>query len=164
MGRLDTALKEEMARVGKKVVRERQAKTVEEVKRLKKRVTSLQAEVDAIKRELATMRAKQRIGRAARSVSQGAQEKIRMSPTLIKKLRRKLGISQSNLAALVGVSDAAVGFWEAGKTSPRPTMKARIAALRKLGRRDVQRLLAEKTGKPPSQSTATRRKGVRRKK
>jgi len=37
----------------------------------------------------------------------------------------------------------AVGNWESGKSRPRDESKARIAALRSLGRREVRRLLAE---------------------
>jgi len=67
---------------------------------------------------------------------------VRMSPTLIRSLRNRLGISQADLAKLVGVSTVAVGNWESGKSKPRPESKARVAALRGLGRREIKRLLA----------------------
>jgi len=68
---------------------------------------------------------------------------VRMSPRLIRTLRKRLGISQADLAKLVGVSTVAVGTWESGRSRPRAESKARIAALRSVGRREVKRLLAE---------------------
>ena len=62
---------------------------------------------------------------------------------LIRTLRSRLDISQADLAQLVGVSAVAVGSWESGKSRPRPETKARIVALRALGRREVRRLLAK---------------------
>ena len=79
-----------------------------------------------------------------KSVSSEDGGKVRLSPQLIKKLRKRLNISQPELAILVGVSPAAVGFWETGKSNPRPDTKARLVALRSLGRRDARRLLEEK--------------------
>ena len=66
-----------------------------------------------------------------------------MTPRLIRALRSRLGISQAELAKLVGVSTVAVGQWESGRSRPRAESKARIAALRSLGRREVKRLLVE---------------------
>jgi len=66
-----------------------------------------------------------------------------MTPKLIRSLRSRLGISQAELAKLVGVSTVAVGQWESGRARPRAESKARIAALRSVGRREVRRLLAE---------------------
>ena len=67
----------------------------------------------------------------------------RLSPGLILTLRRRLKITQAELAKLVGVSTVAVGLWESSSTHPRRETKARIVALRSLGRREVRRLLAK---------------------
>jgi len=143
MGRVESALKDEIRRLAKKVAREMQAKTVEDVRRLKVRVSALQEEVKRLKHEQAQARARERMATAEESVSEEAASQIRMSAGLIRKLRKRLKVSQPEFAKLVGVSNAAVGFWESGKSNPRPALKAKIAALRKLGRRDARRLLEE---------------------
>ncbi|MFC1806013.1 helix-turn-helix domain-containing protein [Planctomycetota bacterium] len=68
-------------------------------------------------------------------------EKARLSPGLIKKLRKRLAISQAELAELIDVSTTTVAFWEQGRNRPTEESKAAIVALRKLGRRDVKRML-----------------------
>jgi len=145
MGKVESVLKDEIRRVAKKVSREVQAKTVEDVRRLKARLSALQEEVKRLKHEQAQAQARERMATAKESVPEEATSKIRMSAKLIKKLRKRLNVTQPELARLVGVSNAAVGFWESGKSNPRPVLKVKIAALRQLGRRDVRRLLEEMT-------------------
>ena len=144
MGRIETALKEEIGRIAKKQTRQMLEKHVGDIRRLKKRVAELQAEVDGLKAAGAKAAAKAKVAAAARSAGDDTQSRVRLSPGLIKKLRKRLNISQPNLALLVDVTPAAVGFWETGKSNPRPDKKAKLVALRSLGRRDVKRLLAEK--------------------
>jgi hypothetical protein len=55
-----------------------------------------------------------------------------------------LGISQKGLAVLAGVTVGAVGLWEKGKFRPAANKKAVLVALRKLSKREVQKILAEK--------------------
>jgi DNA-binding transcriptional regulator YiaG len=70
----------------------------------------------------------------------------RFTPERIRNLRRKLGISQKGLAVLAGVTVGAVGLWEKGKFRPAANKKAVLVALRKLSKREVQKILAEKKG------------------
>ena len=73
----------------------------------------------------------------------------RLSRGLIRKLRASLGMTQGKLATLVGVSHAAVGAWEYGKAKPESRNREALAALRKLGKREVRGILATKvTGSP----------------
>jgi DNA-binding transcriptional regulator YiaG len=74
-------------------------------------------------------------------------KKSRFSPPLIRSLRKQLGISQKELAILAGVTVGAAHLWESGKFKPKDEKKAVMVALRKLGRRDVRKLLEEKVTK-----------------
>lgn len=143
MGKVENALKEEIVRLAKKVARQTQAKTVEEVRRLKARVSALQAEVGALKHERAQAEAHERMALAMQAIPEDEAASIRMSGALIKKLRARLKLTQPELAKLLGVSNASIVSWEGGKANPRPAMKAKLAAVRQLGKRDVQRLLEE---------------------
>src|SRR4030043_2219771 len=68
----------------------------------------------------------------------------RLTPERIAGLRRKLGISQRELGVLVGATTGAVLSWEKGKFKPQGGKKAALVALRKMRRRDVRKMLAEK--------------------
>ena len=140
MGKLETAFREEALRLARKVNRAAQAAVQHDLRRLKERVRSLQAEVAQLRTATASEHARFRMEKAA--MGGDAARQVRISPQLIKKLRRKLKVSQPEFARLLGVSLSSIGFWESGKVQPRQAMKLRIAALRRLGRRDIRRMLA----------------------
>ena len=78
---------------------------------------------------------------------EATQEEVkisRFSPRLIRSLRGQLGITQNELAVLAGVTVGAIHQWESGMFRPREEKKGLLVALRKLGRREVRRLLEEK--------------------
>jgi DNA-binding transcriptional regulator YiaG len=57
-------------------------------------------------------------------------------------LRKKLGLSAAEMGKLMGVSAQSVYHWETGKSRPRAAQLAAIAAVRKLGKREVAQRLA----------------------
>jgi hypothetical protein len=50
------------------------------------------------------------------------------------------------MGILVGATLGAVASWEKGKFKPQGEKKAALVALRKVGKRDVKKMLAEKPG------------------
>jgi DNA-binding transcriptional regulator YiaG len=68
----------------------------------------------------------------------------RLSPRLIQSLRRHLGITQKELAILSRVTIGAVQQWESGKFRPKQEKRGAIVALRKMGSREVRKLLERK--------------------
>jgi len=114
------------------------------VRRLRRRMSELEQEVHDLKAARAQEQVQTKIRTAAETVAGAQAAAVRVSPRLIRALRNRLGISQADLARLVGVSTVAVGQWESGRSRPRSASKARIAALRSVGRREVRRLLAER--------------------
>ena len=91
----------------------------------------------------------------------------RLTPERISNLRKKLGISQRELGVLVGATIGAVLSWEKGKFKPRGDKKAALVALRKVRKRDVRKMLAErpvetKREEPPKKnSKRTKKKKLR---
>ena len=82
--------------------------------------------------------------KASRSKLRATDEETqaaRLSPGLIRKLRKRLGLSQEGLGLLTDVTRGAVAGWEAGYSRPRAAHRSVIVALRKLGKREVQDLL-----------------------
>lgn len=156
MGKMEQAFKAEIVRLARKELRATCLPLAREVRRLKRLVSEMRRTVRPLKALGSELEA-QRAAEVARL--QAAPEEVkaaRISPRLVKKLRAKLAISQGELASLVGVSPGAVAFWEQGKARPREQTKAALVALRKLGRRDVKKLLAEK--KAARQAAPKRRK------
>jgi DNA-binding transcriptional regulator YiaG len=58
-------------------------------------------------------------------------------------LRKKFGLSAVQMAQLLGVSNQSVYHWEAGKSKPRAAQLQAIAAVRKLGKKEVAARLAQ---------------------
>jgi len=57
--------------------------------------------------------------------------------------RAALGLTQAQMARLIGASSLSVYKWESGKVQPRAAQKAQIAAALKLGKRAVKAKLQE---------------------
>ena len=145
VGKVETVLKAEIARLARRETRALIAKHVDEIRRLRRRLAEVEQELRALKAARAEELVKRKIRAAAETVAGAQAATIRMTPRLIRALRKRLDISQAQLAKLVGVSSVAVGAWESGRSRPRSDSKARIAALRTVGRREVRRLLAKRT-------------------
>ena len=77
-----------------------------------------------------------------------------VSASGIRKLRKKLGISQKKLASLVGVSAATVVAWEGGKYRPRDGKAGELSNLAKWDKADVRNSLANKEPKPAEEKSA----------
>lgn len=74
------------------------------------------------------------------------------SPSNIRSLRKKLGISQKGLASLLGVSIGSVVSWEGGKFKPRKDKVAELSDLVKWDKEDVRNVLAKKESQEPTES------------
>lgn len=57
--------------------------------------------------------------------------------------RAELGLTQAQMARLIGASSLSVYKWESGKVQPRAAQKEQIAAALKLGKRAVKAKLQE---------------------
>ncbi|MBL7134073.1 MAG: helix-turn-helix domain-containing protein [Phycisphaerae bacterium] len=149
MGRMEQALKSEITRLAKKQVRAACRPLAMDVRQLKRTVSALRKTVAALEK-LGTDFQVQRTAEQARLGAPAEEVKAaRLSPTLIKKLRKRLGITQGELATLVGVSHSAVGSWEYGIAKPEGRNREALVALRKLGKREVQGILATKAEQSP---------------
>jgi DNA-binding transcriptional regulator YiaG len=82
----------------------------------------------------------------------------RFSPRLIRSLRGHLGITQKELAILTDVTVGAIHQWESGQFKPSMKKKAVMVALRKLGRREVRKLLEGKKTQMAEKRVPSRRK------
>ncbi len=86
----------------------------------------------------------------------------RLTPERISRLRKKIGISQRELGILTGASIGAILSWEKGKFRPKGEKKAALVALRKLKKREVKKMLADKAEESKKGKAVTRRPKKRR--
>ena len=156
MPKIEQVLKSEIIRLAKKQIRATCGPLARDVRELKRRVSQLSRTVAALDKMRAVMEAKRAAEGVKLEVPEEQAKAARLSPLLIKKLRARLGLSQGQLACLVGVSGPAVAFWEQGRSRPQGQNRAALVALRGLGRREVKRMLGEKAeaGKPVSREKA----------
>jgi DNA-binding transcriptional regulator YiaG len=159
MGKMEQSIKSEIIRLARKEMRATCLPLAREVRQLKRLVSELRRTVRPLKVLGAELEAQKA---AELSKLQAPPEEVqasRLSALLIKKLRARLDLSQGEMALLVGVSGAAVASWEQGKVKPRGHNKEALVALRKLGRREVRKLLADKKPQP---GPKTRRRKAKR--
>ena len=144
MGKVEGIIKSEIERLAKREVRKISVPLGKDVRLLKITVSQLRKTVSALER-FATHQQKE-LSKAKVPLEVAPEEiKIaRFSPRLIRSLRKRLNITQKELAILAGITVGAVHQWESGKFKPREEKKALIVALRKLSRREVRKLLEEK--------------------
>ena len=81
-----------------------------------------------------------------------------MTARTVKALRKRLGLSQSNLAAVLGVSSMTVYNWESGAVKPGSAGVAKILVAKSLGKREVNEILA----KAPAKKTPTKKAATKK--
>jgi DNA-binding transcriptional regulator YiaG len=144
MGKMESIIKSEIQRLTKREIHKTSAPLVRDIWLLKNEVSQLCKIVLLLERSAAHQR--KVLGKREKTLEASLEEvkASRFSPRLIRSLRNHLGISQRELAVLTGVSLGAAHQWETGKFRPKDEKKKVLVALRKIGRREVRRLLEEK--------------------
>jgi len=102
-----------------------------------------------------------RLRPAIPQVSEEEAKAARLSLRLIESLRRRLGLSQTALARLVGVSAAAVAHWVAGDSMPTGQNRMTLVALRRVGKRELKELFARRVKETTSRKRRTRKRPVK---
>jgi DNA-binding transcriptional regulator YiaG len=144
MGKLEGMLKSEIMRLAKRETRRIALPLRRDLRTLKNVVSQLRKSVFGL--EKWTTQQKREIGKGKIPLEATPDEvkKSRFSPRLIRNVRKRLGVTQKEMASLAGVTVGAIYQWEQGIFEPRGKKKGILVALRKLGRRAVRKLLEEK--------------------
>jgi DNA-binding transcriptional regulator YiaG len=144
MGKLEATIKSEIMRLAKRELHKVSVPLRRDVRLLKNTVSQIRKAVLPLERFAAHQQkelARPEIGLKA---TPEEVKKSRFSPRLIRTLRKKLGITQKELAILAEVTVGAAHLWETGKFQPSSEKRGIIVALRKLRRREVRELLDRK--------------------
>ena len=131
-------LKKEIARVARKELRE-------EISSLRKNSSTYRSEIAELKRKIKAMESQLRsLGRTQRAVVAKApaveipSKRSRagaFDAAALLAQRKHLGITQGQMAQLLGASSLSVYKWESGQVAPRAAQVERILAVMKLGKR-----------------------------
>ena len=145
MPNLATILKDEIGRLARKEARAVCGPIQDQVRDLKKTVRQQRDLISRLEKQIGQLKAvsakpSEKI-LSAPDVGQSAQ--IRLSASSIKKHRKRLKLSQTELGQLLNVSTNTILRWEAGTSKPRESYRPGIAQLRTMGVREVKKLLGE---------------------
>jgi len=141
MPNIASILKDEILRLARKEVRI-------EIEGLKKASAKYRSDISDLKRRVAVLEKNQarnegKKAREATTESEGeANTRFRFGAKRFAAQRQKLGLSAGDMGTLIGVSAQTVYNWEAEKSRPRQSQLVAIAALRKMGKREIKTRLA----------------------
>lgn len=144
MGKLEGMIKSEIVRLAKREVRKIARPLSRDVRSMRSTVSQLRKTVLALQRLTARQESESRKEKVLLEAAPEEVKKSRFSPRLIHTLRKRLGITQKEMATLTGVTVGAIYQWEQGMFEPRGQKKGMLVALRRLGRREVRKLLEER--------------------
>jgi len=145
------------ARIATAGIREAKIKLTKTVADLKRKIAKLQGEnkwlVTAEKKRLAQKP----------QIAPETSGKARLTAKGIRRLRRKLGLSQAGFAKLLGASTQTVHMWETkeGPLRLRGNTLASVLSAREMGARDAKRRIAEMETKKPSPKVVKRKRAKR---
>ena len=157
MAKLETVIRESIARGARRQIRMAVTPLRREVMRLRRRVAELQGTLTTLRRNAAGWKRIMEAAPPVPLVSEEEAKSARLSPRLIQSLRKRLGLSQTALARLVGVSAPAVAHWEAGNSTPTGQNRAAVVGLRKVRKREVKEMLARRAKEKASRRSRTRK-------
>ena len=141
MPNIASILKDEILRLARKEVRI-------EIEGLKKASAKFRSDISDLKRRVAVLekhqaRSDRKNAQKATTEPEGGESiRFRFSAKRFAAQRQKLGLSAGDMGTLIGVSAQTVYNWEAEKSRPRQSQLVAIAALRKMGKREIKARLA----------------------
>jgi DNA-binding transcriptional regulator YiaG len=146
------------ARIATAGIREAKIRLTKTVADLKRKIVKLQGE-----NKWLTAAEKRRLAQKPQ-ITPEASKKARLTSKGIRRLRRRLGLSQANFAKLLGASTQTVHMWETkeGPLRLRGNTLAAVLSAREMGAREVKRRIAETEMKRPSRKVVRSKRAKRR--
>jgi DNA-binding transcriptional regulator YiaG len=140
MPNLAQVIKQEISRVARKEVRE-------DIALLRKASASHRSEIAALKRAVKDLSAQLRSAQKAlaRTALSAVDEQLAGRPgrkrafsaDRLKAKRQALGMSQAQMAQLLGISSLSLWKWESGQVNPRASMLERYFVAMSMGKREA---------------------------
>jgi DNA-binding transcriptional regulator YiaG len=149
MGKVEGVIKSEIVRLARREMRQNFVPLNRDVRSMKTTISQLRKAVSGLQRFVAQQEKAMKAQKTVLEAPPEEVKKARFSPRLMKTLRKRLGVTQREMAALAGVTVGAIYQWEKGIFEPRGEKKRVLVALRKLRRREARKLLEEKKAEMP---------------
>ena len=153
MPNIATVFKAEITRLARRELRgnsENLKKAVaaqrSEIASLKRRVQALEAMVKRLAKAAGADQRGPRTAAPAQESDASDSSSLRFRAKGMAANRKRLGLSAADFGLLVGATGQSIYAWETGKTKLRPQALAAIAALRGIGKREVEARLASLKG------------------
>jgi DNA-binding transcriptional regulator YiaG len=134
-------LKEEITRLARKEIRSTCDPLRSQVRALRSKVRSQEREIAKLSKALAKMVDQSAGTKTTLYAPEEAPTRARVTPASIRRHRLRLGLSQADLAQLLGVSTNTVVRWEAGTSGPRAHHRNALIRIRDLGVREATKML-----------------------
>ena len=152
MAKIESVIKTEIVRLARREMRAAFLPLKKEVRQMSIKLSGLSKGIASLNRLAKELH----LGEASPKLESTPEEvkASRLTAGHILGLRRKIGISQRELGILTGTSPVTVLAWEKGKFKPKANKKAVLVALRKLGKREARKLLAQKASAPGKRAQA----------
>ena len=137
MPKLATVLKDEITRLARKEVRAESLPMHKAAVQSRTDINALKRRVAALEKQVASL---SRAATIKKTETASDPATIRFSAKGFGILRRRLGLSATEMGFLLDASDQSIYKWERG-VRPRPNQMPKIATLRKMSKQQVAELL-----------------------
>lgn len=155
---MQKVLNEEIRRLARKEIKSAVAPLAQQNKVLKAQLAKQAKLIKELAKAVASIPSQAKPAPAAPAAPADAKSASKKSvkrsfrPAVLVAFRKKHSLSQRAVAQLLSTSLVSVTNWENGHAVPRPAMLGKIAALRKMGKRELVKLLpadAKKASRKP---------------
>ncbi|NLW51366.1 MAG: helix-turn-helix transcriptional regulator [Candidatus Brocadiaceae bacterium] len=141
MSRVEDALRDLVQYHSKRIANQVYGDTAARVRELTREVRSLRKEIQAIEGTVGELVSVRESEMAVPPADEETVDNARFSPRTLKSLRKRLSLTQKDLAKLLEVSAVTVTAWESGRSRPRKANLAQIVTLRGMAPADVDAAL-----------------------
>ncbi len=145
MPNIAAVLKEEIVRLARREIRKQTSVLKKASAQYRKDIAEMKRRVSDLQRKITPLE-KQVIKNAPAQTTEADAEHVRFTAKGLRSQRERLGLSAANCGKLIGVTGQTVYSWEQETSRPRKSQVARIAALRRLGKREALARLEELKG------------------
>jgi DNA-binding transcriptional regulator YiaG len=145
MSNFATALKSEVTRIARKEIRSQTEDVRKSLAAMRAELKDLKLRLRSAEQALSAQDKPARPSQTQPPTAEPATRSPRFSPAWLLALRKRLGLTQSQLAQLIGVSELSIYNWESGRVRPRDSFILAIGAVRSLTEGEIAAKLAPPT-------------------